>query len=761
LPWCAISFPAPGEVELRGTVRDQATGLPVASAIVRVLGTSRGTVVNMNGEFVLRLEPGPSRILVSSVGYRPDTASLMLSHPLRLDVELVPAEILLPEIVVTSEDPAMAIMRQVIARKKRWMERLHTYTIDAFTRQTIRRDTSIAAIAESFTNGYWQAGDTLREIVRQKRQTSNLSMGENFASVGRILNFYENRIRFVGYSFVGPAADDALDSYRYTLERTRRDGPREVYEIALHPRRRTRPLFRGTIAVDGDSYALIGVEVEPNEAFVLPFVKDQKVDYRQQFGLYEQEFWMPADIRIDASFTIAALGLALPRIGIEQTSVITNYRINVPLPDTIFAKPRLSADSSAALYDSTFWTTSQILPLDREEQRAYATLDSTQKLEVQFRPGGLAATLGGDAGTAGLDLLDLSFNRVEGLHAGLRLEDAQWLPGVSLRGGLSIGSADRTGKYEFGLTLFTSARRTLGVGIDLYRELERCPDGGYYGPLFNSFTALLAKSDYGDYFLARGWKVFLQGKPTSTLRWEIALLSEDERSAIQHTDFSLFFPSQSYRANGPIRDGHLGLIRGELHLGHEPLPLELLVHNSLDIALEHSDPSLSSSDFRYTRVEARGTLIVPTFGSEFLLRPSLKIRVLAGGSFGDLPPQRWFNVDSRSACYGPFGVLRTLGVRALTGTSVLAMTLEQNFRSVPFLALGVPFLYENGIELLVHGGVARSWMKLGMAEERSPGWVAEAGFGFGRLFELFRLDASWKLTAPALFCVTVAVAGID
>lgn len=748
--------------EFRGTVRDAATQQVLSSAIIRVLGTSRGTVTNTSGEFVLSLDQGSYQISVSSVGYRPDTLTVVLSAALRRDVALVPSEIILAEIVVTSEDPAIEIIRRAIERKKHWAARLHTYSMDAFTRQTLIRDTTIAAITESFTKGYWQEGDTLREIVQQKRQTSNIAAAQNFASVGRILNFNEDRIHFVGFSFVGPTAEDALDFYDYKLRHTYRNGANEIYEIAMIPRRKTVPLFNGTVSISSDSYALVGVEVEPNEAFVLPFVKDRRLKYRQQFGLYDEDFWMPVDVRIEGAFTIGVLGLGLPRIGISQTSVISSYQINVPIPDTVFQRHRLTVDSAASRYDSTFWASATILPLSVEERNAYATLDSTQTLDVQFRPTGVTATLGASGGLVGsvFNVLDVSFNRVEGLHAGLRYDSENLIPWISFRSGLAYGFADGMSKYHLGATLFTSVARTFGAGVDLYRRIEHHPDGGYYGSLFNSVTALLLKNDYFDYYSVEGWSIHLEMIPVEKSRLRFSFISENQHTVDLRTNYSLMYRTQLFRPNPSVEDGRLRAIETSLQIGEAPPVFELVSHNTLDLSLEYSSPSVGSSDFRYTRYSAVGTVVVPTFGGSFLLRPYFKAHIAAGGSEGTLPPQRVFDLDTRSSGYAPFGVLHTFGMKGFSGTGFVAVTAEQNFRSIPFLALGIPFLYENGIELVIHGGIARTWSTSALVTNVTDGWAGEIGFGVSRIFDLFRLECSWSLTGSKVFCVTFAIANL-
>jgi hypothetical protein len=744
--------------EFRGGVRDASTHERLPAVVVRILGTARGTIANAEGEFVLSLQPGSYRIVFSSIGYRPETLHVDLTASLRREITLVASPVILPEVVVTSEDPAVAIIRKAIERKKRWFQRLHTYELDAFTRQTVRRDTAIAAIAESFTKGYWQQGDTLREIVQQKRQTSNLSAAENFASVGRILNFSEDRIRFIGYSFVGPIAEDALEYYDVRLKGTHRDGEAEVFDIALLPGTKSVPLFRGTISIEGDSYALVGVEVEPNEAFVLPFVRERHLVYRQQFARYDEEFWLPADIRVDASFTIGLVGLKLPHIGLEMTSVMRDYRVNVPLPDSLFRKPRLSVDSSAVRFDTTLWASTHILPLSAEETRAYGSLDSTQKLDVQFRPTGITATIGGEAGVVGtlIERLDVAFNRVEGLHLGAQvaaLPVTSWLS-VSARWGTGLSS--RMSTYLLGGAVAPCAGGSLRFGGDLYRRMEYRPDAGYYGTLVTSLGALLLKSDYRDYYRAEGWDAFLDFPASAGARARVAYVAEEHRSVAVRTGTSLFYPSRAFRENPPVAEGTLRALRAELHVGKTAPALDFITPNALDLSVEHADPGITGGDFLYTRCAAIATLTIPTFGEEFLFRPSLKIRLFAGSASGTLPPQRRFDVESPLSGYAAFGVLRTSGVKEFSGTSALSISVEHNFRSIPFLALGLPFLYENGIELLLHAGAARAWERGEAAGH--PSWHMEAGFSISRILDLARVDATWRLTGGGRFVVTAGLA---
>jgi hypothetical protein len=747
---------------LSGRIRDRSTADPLPSAHIRILGTTRGTITGTGGDYVLPLEPGTYAVVVSMLGYRPDTSSISVDGVTVHDVALTPAEIVLPEVVISSEDPAVEIIRRAIARKRQWMDRLATYRCDAFTRQVLHRDTLIASITESFTRAYWQQGDTLREVILQRRQTENIDASFNFASVGRIMNFSEDTIRFLGYQFVGPTSTEALDYYEYKLLRTERSSGQDIFVIRMTPATRTVPLFDGTVRIADSSYALVGVDVGPNDAMGIPFVKEKELRYRQQFALHADEFWLPIDISITARVKIGLAGFSFPVFGFQQTSVLSDYAINIPLPDSIFQKPRLTIDSGATRFDTTFWAVNKTLPLSPVEQEAYASLDSTQTLEVQFRPGGIAATLGGDAGAAGMafDLLDASFNRVEGFHLGLSYDTGRLIPWLSLEGGIAYGFSDQRTKYRLGATVYTSGARTLGFGAEGYRRLDFRPDRGYYDAFTNSLAGLLGKSDYGDYHGAEGWRAFVRHAPARRLQGTFSFINELHTAAITNTSYSFFSRSLAYRDNPPVAEGKLRSLQFEARIGEAPVPLGLIIQNSLMLKVEHSSPSFASSSYDFTRYEAYGSFVVPTFAPSFLFRPGFTVFVGAGASRGELPLQRAFSLESSLSGDGPPGVMRGMNVKEYGGTGYIAVNAEHSFRSLPFLALGIPFLYEKSIELIVHGGAARTWGNARLPLQTTDGWYTEAGFGINRIVDILRADFTWRLSAPRYFRLTLGFAQI-
>jgi hypothetical protein len=214
----------------------------------------------------------------------------------------------------------------------------------------------------------------------------------------------------------------------------------------------------------------------------------------------------------------------------------------------------------------------------------------------------------------------------------------------------------------------------------------------------------------------------------------------------------------------------------DVRFGEESPPLEFLRANSLAIHADLTQRSVLQSDFDFARVWTTGTVGVPTFSRSLLFPQMIWLRLSAGVSGKETPTQYLFDLESASSNYAPFGVFKAMDVKEFSGTSFVALGVEHNFGSVPFLALGIPFLYENNIEFILHAGVAQAWSEATYYATTLPatanlllpsilgnpthGWYSEVGFGFSKIFDVLRADFTWRLRAPTRFHFTLGVANL-
>jgi len=268
-------------------------------------------------------------------------------------------------------------------------------------------------------------------------------------------------------------------------------------------------------------------------------------------------------------------------------------------------------------------------------------------------------------------------------------------------------------------------------------------------------TSLVDKGDAHDYYRALGWTAWAEGRAGRTFSARVTFVSQRESPMDVTAGYSFISGGTPFRPNPSALPGNRRSFGVSLRIGREREDLDIVTTNTIEVDAEFSSPSVLNSAFDYTRLSSTITWSVPTFSGDLLFPPSLRVRLSGGKGFGDLPPQRGFRADSRSGFLGPFGTLRAGRPAESAGDAVVALTAEHNFRSLPFLMLHLPFLYENGVELVVHGGAARGWTG---SRPEPGGWYTEAGIGINRLFDIVRVDVTRRFRDPRRFTLTLSIA---
>jgi len=217
-----------------------------------------------------------------------------------------------------------------------------------------------------------------------------------------------------------------------------------------------------------------------------------------------------------------------------------------------------------------------------------------------------------------------------------------------------------------------------------------------------------------------------------------------------------------YRSNPAIVEGTLRALTLTAAFGNS---LQYLFSNPYLTAhgsVEYSSHSLLKSDFDFTWISAGMKAKFPTYNLDLIFNPTLSISLSGGIVTGTPPPQRMFDLESSYYGSAWFGTLRGARVKEFSGDRFVSMSVEHNFRRVPLLATGIPFLYENNLEIIAFGSIAQSWVP---STGQSPllsgvatgGWYYEVGFGVGRILDLFRLDLTWRGKEPRGFVVTLSI----
>lgn len=749
---------------IRGTVVDAESGTPLPSATIQLEGTYGGTITNREGEFSIDIEEYPANLLVRYIGYKSRKVKLEEWTADTLGVSLEPSVTELGKIVVTDRDPGLSIMERVIERKKMWRSSLKTYQAEAYTRQVLRNDTSIVSITESGTRSFWDAEQGHREVQLYSRQTTNIGEDENFAGVRFLPNFYDDNITIAGYTLVGVTHPDALDYYDFSLLETLQIDEQPVYKIKVSPKRKLQPLFEGTVYVLGEEYALLEVDITPNEVVDFPPpVQEFNLSYRQQFSNYGQQYWLPVDMRVSGTVDISMIGLRIPTIRFNQTSVLSDYRVNIELPDSLYRK---NQEFVRAEIDSAARLSRDPIPLTDEEKRAYETVDSTNTLDKAFEPEGFLARFlnddnRNDNGGAARFLPDGvrftgRFNRVDGFNLGVKagrlFESVGTEPEVfgsysfhanRWNGGVNVGQ-----KIPFGFSEPSVVIRTA-----YENEVKASSAGSMYPSILNSFQTLTGGRDYFNYYKSETISGEVEIRQLlDMIDIEAGFSSSSDRSIMEEPgevlNYSLFGLHRERLPNREIWEGNVNVGRFEIVLNNFGKNFGVTGNRGARIQVEHSAAELGS-DFEFSSVDIAAGWSMATFFRRRAFANSLDLELSAGYTFGDLPPQRLRLVDGSMGRITPFGVLKTRNSRPYEGSRYWALSGEHNFGTIPFELAGLDLLANRGWGIIIFGAAAYSDTdeELYSFEPLTTGGSvhSEAGISLNRVFGLLRIDVAKRM----------------
>lgn len=758
---------------IKGTVIDEKSGEPLSAANLQIAGTYHGTIANDYGEFILENENYPVTLEVSFIGYARKRMTLKKLPEKPINILLKPVILETEAIIVTAENPAVSIMRRVIENKLKWRDSLHTYQVDAYARVVLANDSAIISISESVSDAYWDKERGPREVIKSKRQTENLEQSQNFAFSSFTANFYDDDIDIMGYKVVGPTHPDAFDYYDFKLvDRKGFDGD-TVFVIQLIPTAKLNPTFTGTVSVLDKAFALLAVDVTPNsENIFMPMpIEEWNVAYKQQYSNFGKSFWLPVDMRASGDIKISLPGLEFPRIKYSRSVRLTDYQINVPLPDSLYKNERvIREDSLAIAEDSLFNRRLTIIPLTQEEEVAYLEIDSTDTFEKAFKPTGFLAgfvetendeksskvTLGGKIFEGVTP--NLGFNRIDQGRIGIDYERSV-AEGLTLRGSAVYKTTPRNWDWSYGLSVKPGKMFPGRFSVDFMQQTSSAYNSINYPDLLISLGTLLGAKDYYDFYSKRALNIGydVRIKPARSEIKTVLHLEKHQSLKGKVSDYNLFGYDLSQRANPLVDAGELRSLEIDMQWGGDYVPFGVVGQQRAQLNIEYSSPGFLDSDFDFTRYKLNLGWNFRTFLQRRMLPNTFDIQLAAGFANGTLPLQKLGALDANYNGFSPFGVFRTLRDLPYVGEDYLGVFWEHNFRSVPFELVGLRWFAEKNIGLIVFGGHGRTWLsdknaeKLNYRYKYNDGFHHELGISVNGLLKFFRCDVGWRLDHPATY----------
>nr|WP_236676258.1 DUF5686 and carboxypeptidase-like regulatory domain-containing protein [Chryseolinea lacunae] len=507
------------ETVIKGKVTDANSGDPIPFANLIFPGTSTGATTDFDGNYEIRTTHPGDTLVVSYIGYLSRRKAVVKGKTQTIHFQIREDAQNLQEVVVLSgENPAFAIMRNVVKNKSRNdKRRLVAYEYDTYTkveidvdnltdkfrkRKVVQKITQVLdsieriagedgkpilpiLITESVSKVYYRDKPTLRyeHILNSKVNGLGVEDGSTITQlVGSSFqeyNFYQNWVNIVTKDFVSPLADGWRLYYDFDLVDSLYVDGQFCYRLDFTPRSPQDLAFTGSIWITKEGYALKQIDAAVGKQANLNFV--EKIKIQQELEPAEDGAWLPVKNRvlIDVGEMTSNSAGMLAKFYTSNK----NFVINKPHDVSFYQLPITMAEDVRMHEAEVFWDSIRHEPLSATEKNVYKMIDTLQAIPVVRTYTDLIKIfINGYYKVGKVDIGPyisiFSYNNIEGvrLQPGFRTNIAfsdKWVFGAQL----GYGFGDQRVKYTVSAqnimsrrrwtTLTLSARSDLGrVGID-------------------------------------------------------------------------------------------------------------------------------------------------------------------------------------------------------------------------------------------------------------------------------------------------------
>ena len=583
------------QVSISGKVTDE-TGKPVPFASIYIKNTTKGASANIEGTYSLQLAAGKYEVQYKAVGYKQETRKVDLSASQVINITLSTELYSLNTVTINAsgEDPAYAIIRKAIKKRKAHLSEVKAYTTDVYIKglqkllaapkkfmgadinqigREIGLDSNrrgIVYLSESESKISYKYPDQLHEeMITSKFSGSNRMFSFNRASDARV-NFYDNFQSWGGLSnrpLVSPISDNALFYYRYKLMGTTTENGVLINKIRVTPRRGHDPCFDGYIYIIDDSWRIYALDLYITSRANINFADTVRIN--QQFMPVGSKTWLQSSNKFE--FSGGLLGFKLKGYFI---SVYKDYNLDPQFKKGEFNEV-LHIPAKVNRNDTAYWNIVRPVPLTNEEKTDYQKkeklaakreskpyLDSLDKANNKVTPVGLLLT-----GTNVLNRYKREFYHFDPLINALQYNTVEGLVinyGAYFRKRYDTVTSKAIGfganvRYGFSNHLFNgnvtadlpvnTFTLSLKAGSDIADLNYKQP----ISPFVNSLYTLFERQNYEKLYQKQFASALLSGRITGGWQVSASLEWVNRKWLPNATGYSFFSPgNHQFTSNNPL-----------------------------------------------------------------------------------------------------------------------------------------------------------------------------------------------------------------
>jgi len=496
-----------------GKVKDADNGDPIPFANVIFKGTTIGITTNFDGTYRIETTQKVDSVVASYIGYKQKMLPIISGIEQNLDFQLTEEILNLEEVVfVAKENPAFAIMRNVVKNKKLNDKRsLTAYEYESYTKIEADVDNitdkfkqnkhikkivhvldSIEIIAgengrpilpiffsEAISKYYVRNNPDMRHEYITKTKVTGLGLTDGtftsqiVGSTYQEYNFYRNYMTIIEKEFVSPLANGWKGIYNFYLIDSVMIGDDFTYRLDFEPKRKNDLAFKGTIWITKEGYALKQVDVSVGKKANLNFI--EKINIKQELTKTEAGPWLPSKTRvlIDVAQPTEEVAGLLAKFYISNKDFV----VNQPRNESFYRLP-VEMDEEVRMSNDLYWKERRHESLTKSEINVYQMVDTLKKIPsiktyIDMAKFAYSGYYRFNKFRIGPYPLFLSFNDIEGLRVGFGGETTfqfsnKWI----FKGLIGYGFGDEQWKYKAGVDYVLSRKPWVKMGVEIRQDID-------------------------------------------------------------------------------------------------------------------------------------------------------------------------------------------------------------------------------------------------------------------------------------------------
>ena len=438
--------------QITGVVVDAETGevIPMASLIYK--GHNVAKVADADGRFSITRHEGWN-LTVSSIGYKERIIRISAKTRDNQKITLKPDKQQLEEVTVKSkrhrysrkDNPAVELMRKVIAAKKQTDLKTHDYyQYNLYEKLTLGLNDLTPEQLEQkpFSKHPWlldqvercqynnklilpvSVDETVKRKVyrREPHAEKTYIIGQQSTGVNDLfqtgdiinvvmkdvftdVNLYDDQIRLLQYPFTSPIGKNAIGFYRFYIEDTLKIDRDTVIHLHFLPNNQQDFGFRGDLYILKDStYHVRRCELTLPKKSDVNFVENLRVE--QEFSKLENGEWV---LTRDDMITEMKFAKFLKKAIVIRTTRLTDYDFSEQPKELYKGKQTEVKDAYAELRSEQFWNQYRQVELTKSESSMDTFLQHIKDLKgFKYFMFGLKALIENSIETGNPNKIDLS-----------------------------------------------------------------------------------------------------------------------------------------------------------------------------------------------------------------------------------------------------------------------------------------------------------------------------------------------------------------